>query len=194
MLGYNHSEYNEMESLQGSFLISTSKMPDPRFREKLIYLCGHTEEGAIGMVVNNPLPDVKLDEILKSADIPLPDFELPPVYLGGPVEMGSGFILYTADYNATSQMQVSATVCLSSDPVILQDIALNTGPSRYLFLLGYAGWGPGQLENELTDNGWLTLPAEDEVIFNTPDSLKWKVAAQKYGIDITTFGDVVGSA
>jgi putative transcriptional regulator len=183
-----------MESLQGSFLISTSKMPDPRFREKLIYLCGHTEEGAIGLVVNNPLPDVKLAEILKSADIPLPDFELPPVYLGGPVEMGSGFILYTADYHATNQMQVSETVCLSSDPIILQDIALNTGPNRYLFLLGYAGWGPGQLENELTDNGWLTLPAEDDVIFNTPDSMKWKVAAQKYGIDITTYGDVVGSA
>ena len=183
-----------MESLQGSFLISTSKMPDPRFREKLIYMCGHTEEGAIGLVINNPLPDIRLDEILKSADIPLPDFELPPVYLGGPVEMGSGFILYTADYHTPSQMQVSATVCLSSDPVILQDIALNTGPCKYLFLLGYAGWGAGQLEKELTDNGWLTLPAEDDVIFNTPDSIKWKVAAQKFGIDITTYGDVVGNA
>ena len=183
-----------MESLQGNFLISTAKMPDPRFREKLIFMCGHTEEGAIGLVVNNPLPDVRLDEIFKSADIPVPAFELPPVYLGGPVEMGSGFILYTAEYNAPNQMQVSATVCLSSDPVILQDIARNTGPCKYLFLLGYAGWGAGQLEKELTDNGWLTLPAEDDVIFNTPDSIKWKVAAQKFGIDITTYGDVVGNA
>ena len=108
--------------------------------------------------------------------------------------MGSGFILYTADYHGQSQLQVSATVCLSSDPKILQDIACNVGPSRYLFLLGYAGWGPGQLENELTDNGWLILPAEDGVMFNTPDSMKWKVAAQKFGIDITTYGDVVGSA
>jgi len=180
--------------LQGSFLISTSKMPDPRFREKLIYMCGHTEEGAIGLVVNNPLPDVRLDEILKSADIPVPEFELPPVYLGGPVEMGSGFILYTSDYHAINHMQVSGTVCLSSDPEILRDIALNTGPSKYLFLLGYAGWGPGQLENELTDNGWLMLPAEDDVIFQTPDDLKWKVAAQRYNIDITTYGDIVGSA
>ena len=183
-----------MESLQGNFLISTAKMPDPRFQEKLIYMCGHTQEGAIGLVVNNPLPDVRLDEILKSADIPAPDFELPQVYLGGPVEMGSGFILYTADYHAESQLQVSTTVCLSSDPKILQDIALGIGPSSYLFLLGYAGWGPGQLENELTDNGWLTLPGEDDVIFHTPDSQKWKVAAQKYGIDITTYGDIVGSA
>jgi len=183
-----------MESLQGNFLISTSKMPDPRFREKLIYMCGHTEEGAIGLVVNNPLPDVTLDEILKNVNIPVPDFELPPVYLGGPVEMGSGFILYIADYHAENELQVSSTVCLSSDPQILQDITLHSGPSNFLFLLGYAGWGPGQLENELMDNGWLTLPAEDDIIFKTPDSMKWKVAAQKFGIDITTYGDVVGSA
>lgn len=183
-----------MESLQGSFLLSTSKMPDPRFREKLIYMCGHTDEGAIGLIVNNPLPDVTLDEILRTANIPLPDFELPPIYLGGPVEMESGFLLYTADYQVENQLQVSATVCLSSDPQILQDIALQNGPSNYLFLLGYAGWGPGQLENELTDEGWLILPADDNIIFNTPDDMKWKVAAQKFGIDITTYGDVVGSA
>ena len=114
--------------------------------------------------------------------------------IGGPVEVGSGFILYTADYQANSQLEVSSTVCLSSDPQILRDIAENKGPNHYMFMLGYAGWGPGQLENELTDNGWLTLPAEDEVIFNTPDSEKWRIAAQKFGIDITTFGDVVGSA
>lgn len=183
-----------MESLQGSFLLSTSKMPDPRFREKLIYMCGHTDEGAIGLIVNNPLPDVTLDEILRTANIPLPDFELPPIYLGGPVEMESGFLLYTADYQVENQLQVSATVCLSSDPQILQDIALQNGPNNYLFLLGYAGWGPGQLENELTDEGWLILPADDNIIFNTPDDMKWKVAAQKFGIDITTYGDVVGSA
>ena len=183
-----------MESLQGSFLISTSKMPDPRFREKLIYMCGHTEEGAIGLVVNNPLPDVTLNEILAGANIPIPDFELPPVYIGGPVEMEAAFILYTADYHVENQLQVSTTVCLSSNPHILQDIALHNGPSNYLFLLGYAGWGPGQLEHELTDNGWLVLPAENDIIFSTPDSMKWKVAAQKFGIDISTYGDVVGNA
>ncbi|MBW2466005.1 MAG: YqgE/AlgH family protein [Deltaproteobacteria bacterium] len=183
-----------MESLQGSFLLSTPQMPDPRFREKLIYMCGHTEEGAIGLIVNNPLPDVKLDEILINANIPVPDFELPPVYLGGPVEMSAGFILFSADYQAVNQMIVSETIRLSSDPEILHHIALYNGPSKYLFLLGYAGWGPGQLEYELTDNGWLTLPAEDTIIFDTPDSMKWKVAAQKFGIDITTYGDIIGSA
>jgi putative transcriptional regulator len=183
-----------MESLQGSFLISTSKMPDPRFREKLIYMCGHTEEGAIGLVVNNPLPDITLDEILINANIPVPDFELPPVYIGGPVEMESGFILYTADYHAKDKLQVSPTVCLSSDPQILHDIVLHNGPENYLFLLGYSGWGAGQLESELTDDGWLILPADDNIIFQTPDSMKWKVAAHNFGIDISTFGDVIGNA
>ena len=183
-----------MESLQGSFLISTSKMPDPRFREKLIYMCGHTEEGAIGLVVNNPLPDITLDEILINANIPVPDFELPPVYIGGPVEMESGFILYTADYHAKDKLQVSPTVCLSSDLQILHDIVLHNGPENYLFLLGYSGWGAGQLESELTDDGWLILPADDNIIFQTPDSMKWKVAAHNFGIDISTFGDVIGNA
>ena len=157
-------------------------------------MCGHTEEGAIGLVINNPLLDVTLDDILINANIPVPDFELPPIYLGGPVEMEAGFILYTADYHAENQLQVSTTVCLSSEPQILRDIALKNGPDNYLFLLGYAGWGAGQLENELTDNGWLVLPAEDDIIFNTSDSMKWKVAAQKFGIDISTYGDVVGNA
>jgi len=169
-------------------------MPDPRFREKLIYMCGHTEEGAIGLVINNPLLDVTLEEILINANIPVPDFDLPLIYLGGPVDMEAGFILYTADYHVENQLQVSTTVCLSSEPQILQDIALQNGPDHYLFLLGYAGWGAGQLENELTDNGWLVLPAEDDIIFNTADSMKWKVAAQKFGIDISTYGDVVGNA
>ncbi len=183
-----------MENLQGSFLLSTSQMPDPRFREKLIYICGHSGDGSIGLVVNNPLPDITLDDILINASIAVPDFELPPVYLGGPVEMEVGFILYTSDYRAENYMMVTPTVNLSSDHQILLDISLGNGPESYLFLLGYAGWGPGQLESELTDNGWLTLPAADNIIFNTPDSLKWKAAAQKYGIDITTFGDVAGSA
>ena len=181
-----------MESLQGSFLISTSQMPDPRFREKLIYMCGHNEEGALGLIVNNPLPEVTLDEVLRNTNIPVPDFELPPVYLGGPVEMSSGFILYSSDYHSDDQMEVSPTVNLSSNPQILRDIVDRKGPGCFLFLLGYAGWGPGQLE--LTDNGWLILPAEDDIIFNTEDTMKWKVAAQKFGIDITTYGDVVGTA
>lgn len=185
---------NGMDCLQGNFLIATPQMPDPRFREQVIYICAHSDEGAMGLVVNNPLPDLTLADILRNADLPVPARALPPVYMGGPVELENAFILYSSDYQAATCMEVSGSVHLSRDPKILQDIALGRGPKNYIFLLGYAGWAPGQLENELKVDGWLTLPAEDEVLFHTPDEIKWKKAAQRYGINISLFGDVVGNA
>ena len=183
-----------MQSLQGYFLISTPKMPDPRFQERLVYLCAHNEEGAMGLVVNQPTYEISFADILRSADITVPEITFPPVYLGGPVELNAAFFLFSSDYVAKSQIAVSKTVALSSDPQILRDVAFGQGPSSYIFALGYAGWGPGQLEYELTDNGWLTLPADDQVLFQTPDEAKWKQAAKLYGIDITTFENIVGSA
>lgn len=185
-----------MNSLQGYFLIATPKMPDPRFQEQVVYLCAHNEDGAMGLVVNQPLPDIALVDILQSFDLTtLPGHELPPVYLGGPVETNTAYILYSSEYNtAASYLEVSPTVRLTREPGVLEDIARGKGPQKYLFLLGYAGWAPGQLENELRVDGWLTLPAEDEVLFDTPDEQKWHKAARKYGIDISVFGDVIGSA
>lgn len=183
-----------MDSLQGYFLISTPKMPDPRFQERVVYLCAHTEEGAMGLVINQPLPDIQFADVLRGIDIKVPEKELPPVYMGGPVGLDTGFFLYSSDYTSKNQLEVSSTVFLSSDLEIFNDISGGHGPRDYIFVLGYSGWGPGQLENELTVDGWLTLPASDEILFRTPDDLKWKRAAQKYGIDITMFGDVVGTA
>jgi len=183
-----------MESLQGYFLISTPQMPDPRFQERVVYLCAHTEEGAMGLVVNQPIPDVQIADIMRSAEIPVPQSDLPPVYLGGPVGQNTAFVLYSSDYEAKNQLEVSKTVRLSSDVEILEDIARGTGPVHYVFALGYAGWAPGQLESELTVNGWLTLPGDDDILFRTANDHKWKKAAEKYGIDITVFGDVIGTA
>jgi putative transcriptional regulator len=183
-----------MNSLQGQFLIATSQMPDPRFQEQVIYMCAHSEEGAMGLIINQPIPNVSIVDVMRSANIAVPDWQLPPVYMGGPVEMDTAFFLYTAEYETLHFLAVSDTVRLSRDPEILQDISKGRGPRRYIFLIGYAGWGPGQLENELSMNGWLTLPAEDEVLFNTPDEQKWRLAAKKHGIDIALYGDVIGSA
>lgn len=184
-----------MDSLQGHFLISTPQMPDPRFRERVIFICGHSDEGAVGLVINQPIPNTSVADVLVNAGIKLPPgIILPPIYMGGPVEVETAFFLYVADYQAPDQIRVTGSVSLSSDPQIMRDIAAGTGPSQYLFLLGYAGWAPGQLENELTDNGWLTLPAEDAVLFETPDELKWKRAAERFGINIATFGEVMGTA
>ena len=148
----------------------------------------------MGLIVNQPTFEVSFADILRSAQITVSEKSFPPVYLGGPVELNTAFFLYASDYVANTQITVSDTVSLSSDPQVLRDVAMGEGPQSYIFALGYAGWGPGQLEYELTENGWLTLPANDQVLFQTPDDAKWKQAAQLYGIDITTFEDIVGTA
>ncbi len=183
-----------IESLTGSFLISTQNMPDPRFEEQVIYICAHSQDGAMGVAINRPNTMFTMAEILKSADLPIPDEQLPPVYIGGPVELESAFILYSSDYTTDYQLEVSSTVFLSRETKVLEDIAHSRGPEKYLFLLGYAGWGPGQLERELLDDGWLTIPGNDAIIFDTLDEEKWKAAAMLYGIDISVYGDVVGRA
>jgi len=183
-----------IESLQGYFLVATPRMPDPRFAGKLVYICAHNAEGAMGLVVNEPLPEITLADLFLSVSIPAPEGNLSAVYLGGPVEIASAFFLYSSEYSANHFLMVSKSVCLTSDPGILHDIAVGRGPENFLAVLGYSGWGPGQLEAELSVDGWLTLPGDDAIIFHTPDSLKWQKAGRLHGIDIFLFGDTVGSA
>lgn len=183
-----------MESLAGHFLISTPQMPDPRFQEQVIYLCAHNDEGAMGVVINNPNPEITLLDVLHGSNFAIPEGPLPPVYMGGPVDVDSGFILYTNESPDRYSVEVKPGVYLSRDSRLLEDISLGQGPKCFLFLLGYAGWGAGQLEGELMDNSWLTVPGDLEVLFHTPDEQKWKKAAQIFGIDITTFGDIIGFA
>lgn len=183
-----------IDALTGSFLISTPQMPDPRFEEQVIFICAHGHEGAMGVAVNKPNPFFSLEEILRSSNLPIPQKALPPVYVGGPVELESAFILYHSDYQVEHRLEVSPTISLSREIQILEDIATGKGPEKYLFILGYAGWGPGQLEAELLADGWLTLPADDTIIFDVADEEKWRNAAMLYGIDIATFGDMIGYA
>lgn len=186
--------HTDTKSLAGTFLISTPKMPDPRFEEHVIFICAHNSEGAMGVAVNRPNSGFSLAEILKGAELPIPDGNLPPVHVGGPVELESAFILYRSDYETEYKLQISETVSLTRETRVLEDIANGRGPENYLFILGYTGWGPGQLENELLDNGWLSLPASDNIIFDVADDQKWKAAAMQYGIDIAAFDDVIGYA
>lgn len=183
-----------MQSLQDYFLIATPKMPDPRFQEQVVYLCAHSEEGAMGVVINRPIPELTFKDILKSAELDIPDGDLPHVYAGGPVEMDHAFFLYSSEYEVQNYLKVSGSVHLSREPRILDDISKGKGPLHYLFLLGYAGWAPGQLENELSSDGWLSLPSELDVLFYAPPEAKWKLAAKKFGIDISVFADVAGTA
>lgn len=183
-----------IDCLTNSFLVSTPQMPDPRFEEQVIYICAHSSEGAMGLAINKPNHTFSFAEVLKGADLHVPSGDLPPLYIGGPVELESAFILYRSDYRTEYQLEVSSSVSLSRETKVLQDIANGCGPEKFLFLLGYTGWGPGQLEQELMEDGWLTVPADDNIIFELSDELKWKAAAMQYGIDISTFGDVIGYA
>ncbi|PIE56492.1 MAG: hypothetical protein CSA34_04105 [Desulfobulbus propionicus] len=184
-----------MENLIGHFLLSTPQMPDPRFREQVIFMCVHNTEGAMGLVINNPNPAITMHEVLQGINISVSAGQLPPVYIGGPVEMEAGFILYRSPTAKDPYaMAIDNDIRLSRNANLLAAIARGGGPEEYLFMLGYAGWGPGQLEHELIDNSWLIVPGNLEILFHTPDELKWKKAAFQYGIDIALFGNVTGTA
>lgn len=188
-----------MESLRGQFLISTPQMPDPRFREQVVVICDHNKDGAMGVVINNPHKEITLVDIFNGAGISPPKQIVSPVYIGGPVGVADGFVIYkkVSEYEEDKEsysMRICDDIFLSRDLKLLEDIGKDKGPDDYLFLLGYAGWGPGQLEMELMDSGWLILPVDSEIIFNVDDQSKWRMAACRYGIDISIFGDVVGNA
>ena len=149
----------------------------------------------MGVAINNPHQEITMIEILLSTNIPLPEGPLPLVYTGGPVEIESGFILYISDQQTKNNaLAVTPNISLSRESKLLKEISKGKGPKEYLFLLGYAGWAPGQLEAELMDNSWLTVPGDINILFHTPDEAKWKKAARKYGIDISMFSGIAGNA
>ncbi len=185
-----------VNSLTGKFLVSTAKMPDIRFARQVIFICSHSaEDGAMGLAVNIPYGKLAFADILGlSASLSLEEKVL-DVYVGGPVEPEAGFVLFErADYSIEGEMAVNDSIALSREKLILEDLARGVGPKNYLLILGYAGWGAGQLEMELTRNGWLVVPASNDIIFRTADSEKWQAAAGAYGIDITLFDDAAASA
>ncbi len=184
-----------MDSLAGLFLVATNQMPDPRFGEKIIYICSHNEnEGAMGLVMNHPVDGITLHAIYESMKINVPDINFPPVFLGGPVDLDSAFFLHSGEYSPGQFIEITNEIRLSRDPQILRDIAKNKGPRDYRLMLGYSGWAPGQLENELMQDGWLTLPADYEDVFVIQPELMWKNITAKHGIDIRLFGEITGTA
>ncbi len=185
---------NTFTSLAGNFLIATPQMPDPRFARQVIYICSHDEEGAMGVAVNMVHPAVSFAEILQGLGMKSPEDSSPEVYIGGPVDIESAFILFNSEYRAEHQLDISGNVALTRETKVLEDIVSGVGPKEYLFILGYAGWGPGQLESELVRQGWLALPAREDIIFRTDNSSKWEAAGMQYGIDITVYKDEAGYA
>jgi putative transcriptional regulator len=178
--------------LDGQLLIAMPTMGDPRFARSVIYMCAHSPEGAMGIIINHHAPNISFTELLAQLNIVPPEdrIRLPSplhamaVHLGGPVETGRGFVLHSADYfKAESTLPIDESVCLTATIDILRDIAKGTGPDKALLALGYAGWAPGQLESEIHANGWLNCPADSDLIFDAEVDRKYSRALNRIGID-----------
>ena len=178
--------------LDGQLLIAMPVMGDPRFERSVIYLCAHSSEGAMGIMVNRPAGRIDFPELLvqlniidKADQIKLPEnAEAMKVMRGGPVDTGRGFVLHSSDFyldNAT--LPIDGKICLTATVDILKAIAKGRGPRHAILALGYAGWGPGQLENEIQCNGWLHCDADSELVFGGDVEEKYNRALRKIGID-----------
>jgi putative transcriptional regulator len=176
---------NEGENfLEGKLLIAMPGMADERFAQTVIYMCAHSSKGAMGIVINKPIPGLSFAELMKQLQIETSPRtgELPILY-GGPVETGRGFVLHSGDYEASdSTLSVSEDISLTATLDILRAIADGRGPKRALFALGYAGWGAGQVEHEFQFNGWIHCQADPTLVFGTDPQAKWSAALARLGI------------
>lgn len=183
-------------SLTGQLLVAMPGMEDPRFQRTVIYLCAHSDRGAMGIVVNKPLPALSFSEVLEQLAI-AENGRTPhmPIYFGGPVETARGFVLHTLDYQqADATLKVSARVGLTATIDVLKAIAQGDGPSQAMLALGYSGWSPGQLENEILSNGWLNVPADEDLVFGAGVEQKWIKALDKIGVDLSMLSSTAGRA
>ncbi len=173
-------------NLTNHFLIAMPGLNDPLFARTVTYLCQHNDEGALGIIINRP-SELTLKEVMDQMHIELNDEELgkTPVYFGGPVQPGRGFVLHEPMGEWNSTLKVSDALSLTTSRDILEAIGCGEGPRNILLALGYAGWGKGQLEEEIVDNSWLNAEAEQSIIFNHPATSRWKAAAELMGIDIS---------
>lgn len=171
--------------LNGKLLIAMPGMGDPRFERSVVYMCAHSPEGAMGLIVNKPAPGLQLSDLLEQLEIPKTiNTTGGQVHFGGPVEHGRGFVLHSSEYQgAESTLRVDDDFGMTATLDILQDMAKGAGPARRILALGYSGWGPGQLEDEIHRNGWLTCDASPEIVFQEDDDGKWVAALGVLGID-----------
>ena len=184
------------EHLTGKMLIAMPSMGDPRFAGSVVYMCAHSDEGAMGLIVNKPARDLGFVELLDQLGItPIEQARNIVVHFGGPVENGRGFVLHSPDYQTEgSTIEVDASISMTGTLDILEDIARGFGPATSLMALGYAGWGPGQLESELTQNGWLICDGVPEIVFGRDDDDKWTKALATLGVSPLMLSSEGGSA
>ncbi|OIM98067.1 hypothetical protein BFR57_10135 [Idiomarina sp. MD25a] len=185
-----------MESLQNHFLIATPSMNDPLFRRSVTYICEHNEDGAMGLIINQPA-ELTVNSLLDKLEIVYPDSAdslKGPVYQGGPVGQERGFVIHPPQQNWRSSLKLSDEIMVTTSRDILEALGSSAAPLQFLLTLGYAGWEAGQLEQELAENAWLAIPADPEILFNTPINQRWEKATKQLGFDIWKLGPDVGHA
>lgn len=182
-------------NLTDNFLIAMPAMEDPYFAHSLVYVCEHNENGALGIIVNRPI-DMNLAALFEKIEIRLEHEELAnlPVYFGGPVQLDRGFVLHRPVGHWQSTLAVNQEVGLTSSRDVLAAVAAEGAPGELIVTLGYAGWGAGQLEEELAQNAWLTVPARAGILFDLPPEERLPAAMQKLGFSFSQLSDVAGHA
>lgn len=185
-----------MTNLQNYFLIAMPGLEDPFFHRSVTYICEHNEEGAMGLVINQPV-SMNVSELLKHIEIEVPEnkqLEQTNVYAGGPVATDRGFVLHPPQKGWRSSLKLSDDIMITTSKDILESLGSDQAPKDYLLTLGYAGWEAGQLEQELTENSWLTIPADADILFATPSAHRWQKAADKLGVNLANLSSESGHA
>jgi putative transcriptional regulator len=182
--------------LEGKLLIAMPGMPDPRFEKSVIFMCAHSAKGAMGLIVNKPIDGLNFRDLMDKFGISVTanDRDAPVLY-GGPVQLGRGFVLHSADYgSAETTLAITSEISLTATTDILQDISKGRGPSQYLLALGYAGWDGGQIESEILSNGWIHCDADPGLVFGSDHGGKWQTAIGKLGAAVAGLSSEAGRA
>jgi len=182
--------------LEGKLLIAMPGMADPHFEKSVIFMCAHSADGAMGIIINKAVTGLSFHDLMQKLDLAVgpgtPNF---PILYGGPVETGRGFVLHSGDYESSeATLPVSEDVSLTATLDILRAMAEGRGPEHAIFALGYAGWSPGQVEDEILRNGWIHCDADSEILFDTGLDAKWAIALRKLGIDASGLSAHAGHA
>ncbi len=192
-----------MNQLTGKFLIAMPTMPDPRFAHSVVLLCAHSSDGAMGIIVNKPLPDLRLSALLDNLELSIAQTDTgladglteAPIHFGGPVETGRGFVLHSPDFfSEGASLEISTGIVLSTSVEILAEMARGQGPAQSLVALGYAGWAPDQLEAEIQAGGWLIADAGPTTLFNADDGEKWHSVLKGLGVNPRHLSGATGHA
>ncbi len=181
--------------LTGQLLIATPQIQFSCFHHAVVYVCAHSEQGAMGVIINQPLPEYSMDQIYEYLKIDASEVTAQiPIHFGGPVDGNRGMVLHSAEYVSPGMLCVDDKVALSTNVDVLRDALTGKGPSFSMLALGYAGWSPGQLEAELEKNSWITVPATYDLIFGSENASKWMLAAKSIDIDPLHISTTAGHA